>query len=113
MLTKKIIKIPIFGYKLHILIFDDKDDLKGNIDAEDLQGWFRGLTLSMPFESIVAIGSDYGSTIAHEALHVVNGVWKSIGYQPQRDNDEVSAYLLTYIYEKIVDVFYLHNGKKS
>ena len=30
---------------------------------------------------------------------------------PQRDNDEVDAYVITYIYNKIVDAFYKHLGK--
>lgn len=32
-----------------------------------------------------------------------------IGYTPQEDNDEVDAYLITYIYDKIVSVFYKHD----
>ena len=38
-----------------------------------------------------------------------NHIWHFIGYRPQRDNDEVDAYLITYIYNKIVDVFYKHD----
>lgn len=36
-----------------------------------------------------------------------------IGYTPQRDNDEVDAYLLTYIYDKITQVFYKHKDNKE
>lgn len=32
---------------------------------------------------------------------------------PQRDNDEVDAYLLTYIYNKITQVFYKHKDDKE
>ena len=39
-----------------------------------------------------------GSSIAHESEHIKNAIWRYIGYEPQRDNDEVDAYLLTYIY---------------
>ena len=41
--------------------------------------------------------------------HIKNAIWRYIGYEPQRDNDEVDAYLLTYIYNKITDVFYKHD----
>ena len=34
---------------------------------------------------------------------------ENIGYEPQRDNDEVDAFLLTYIYNKITEVFYKHD----
>lgn len=35
--------------------------------------------------------------------------WEFIGYSPQVDNDEVDAYLLTYIYIKILEVFRKHD----
>ena len=53
---------------------------------------------------------DYINSIVHEAEHVKNLIWEYIGYRPQSDNDEVDAYLLTYIYNKIIDVFYKHTG---
>lgn len=40
-------------------------------------------------------------------------MWEWIGYRPMADNDEVDAYVVTYIYEKIVDVFYKHNSEKN
>jgi hypothetical protein len=40
-------------------------------------------------------------------------IWQYIGYTPQRDNDEVDAYLLTYIYNKITQVFYKHKDDKE
>lgn len=40
-------------------------------------------------------------------------IWQYIGYTPQRDNDEVDAYLLTYIYDKITQVFYKHKDNKE
>ena len=98
MITKKKLTIPIFGYKLTIIIFDEMQDLHGHIPEYYINGNFRGLAYGEDFSGVVAIDSKFGSTIAHESLHIVNAVWKAIGYEPQRDNDEVSAYLLTYIY---------------
>lgn len=49
------------------------------------------------------------SSIVHEAEHVKNRIWEYIGYTPQRDNDEVDAHLLTYIYDKIASIFYKHD----
>lgn len=54
-----------------------------------------------------------GSSIVHEAEHIKNHIWQYIGYTPQRDNDEVDAYLLTYIYDKITQVFYKHKDNKE
>lgn len=53
------------------------------------------------------------SSIVHEAEHIKNHIWQYIGYTPQRDNDEVDAYLLTYIYDKITQVFYKHKDNKE
>lgn len=53
------------------------------------------------------------SSIVHEAEHIKNHIWQYIGYTPQRDNDEVDAYLLTYIYNKITQVFYKHKDDKE
>lgn len=113
MVSKRKIIIPIFNYHLKILIYDDEKELQGLIPDDALEGYFKGFTLSRPFESIVCINSIYKNTIAHESLHVVNKVWESIGYEPQRDNDEVSAYLLTYIYSKIMDVYTKHIEEKQ
>ena len=44
-----------------------------------------------------------------EAEHIKNSIWRYIGYTPQEDNDEVDAYLITYIYDKITSVFYKHD----
>lgn len=52
-------------------------------------------------------------SIVHEAEHIKNHIWQYIGYTPQRDNDEVDAYLLTYIYDKITQVFYKHKDNKE
>lgn len=63
---------------------------------------------SLPIQSALR-----GSSIVHEAEHIKNHIWQYIGYTPQRDNDEVDAYLLTYIYDKITQVFYKHKDNKE
>lgn len=113
MITRKSLTIPIFGFRLKIFIFDDKKELLGYLPEEDLKLHFNGISYGEPFSGTVAINSKCQSTITHEAVHITDFVWKSIGYTPDRDNDEVTAYLLTYIYEKIYDVFIAHNNKKS
>lgn len=100
--------IPIFDYALTIVIFDKWEELKGLVPNEGLEHESRAVTVYNENSALVAVNAKRGSSIAHEALHVVNRVWNFIGYEPQSDNDEVSAYLLTYIYEKITDVYYKH-----
>lgn len=76
-------------------------------------GHWELVTISAYGASLVAVNSRRGSSIVHEAEHIKNHIWQYIGYTPQRDNDEVDAYLLTYIYDKITQVFYKHKDNKE
>ena len=106
-LQRKMI-IPIFDFKLTVLIYDNWDEIKHNFQPTDVAP--KGVTSYSYGACLVAIRYDSESTIAHEAVHVKNAIWEYIGYTPQRDNDEVDAYLLTYIYEKIKQVFVKYNA---
>lgn len=111
MLTKKRKVIPIFDYVMTVLIFDEWEDLKGNIPNEIYTDPARGVTIEYDTSCIVCCTPKYESSIVHEAGHIKNLVWKYIGYTPQRDNDEVDQYLHTYIYEEIIKVLNKHKAK--
>lgn len=111
MITKKRLVIPIFEVKLMVVIFDNFDEVeylagdvasKGFINCSDNLG-----------SILVAVRSDQPGTIAHEAEHIKNIIWRYIGYKSQEDNDEVDAYLVGYIYNRIADVFFKHNSSKG
>jgi hypothetical protein len=106
MITKKKMIIPIFDYRLTVIIFDKWEEVSYLFDGGPEP---KAITASGHGVSMVAVNSKRGSSIIHEAEHVKNALWRYIGYTPMRDNDEVDAYLLTYIYNKITDVFYKHN----
>lgn len=108
MVTRKRMIIPIFNYKLEVFIYDDWDEVRF-LDSDEKYPP-KGFTKWQYGSALVAINAKYGSTIVHEAEHIKNLIWEYIGYRPQSDNDEVDAYLLTYIYNKIIDVFYKHTG---
>lgn len=105
MITQKKMIVPIFDYKLTIVIFDKWEELDRFLPKEEMEQEAKAITISQYGASLVAVNSKRGSSIVHEAEHIKN----YIGYTPQRDNDEVDAYLLTYIYNKITDVFYKHD----
>lgn len=113
MITRKNMIIPIFDYKLTILIFDKLEELRGIIPDNEIDVESRAITLSRHGASLVAVDAKYGSSIVHEAEHIKNNLWIHIGYNPQKDNDEVDAYVITYIYDKIVNVYYKHLGSKG
>lgn len=87
--------------------------LKGSIPQDEMDTEANAITISAYGASLVAVNSRRGSSIVHEAEHIKNHIWQYIGYTPQRDNDEVDAYLLTYIYDKITQVFYKHKDNKE
>lgn len=109
MITQKKIMIPIFNYRLTIVIFDNWSEMDKFLPPEEMKRESKAITISQDGISLVAVNSKRGSSIVHEAEHVKNSIWEFIGYEPQRDNDEVDAYLITYIYTKITEVFYKHD----
>ena len=104
MITQKKMIVPIFDYKL--TIFDKWDEVSHLFDGGPEP---KAITATRHGAALVAVNSKRGASIVHEAEHIKNAIWNYIGYTPQIDNDEVDAYLLTYIYNKITDVFYKHN----
>lgn len=113
MITQRKTIIPIFNYKLTIVIFDRWEELEGSIPQDEMDTGANAITISAYGASLVAVNSRRGSSIVHEAEHIKNHIWQYIGHTPQRDNDEVDAYLLTYIYDKITQVFYKHKDNKE
>lgn len=113
MVTQKKINIPIFDYKLTIVITDTWEEVESKLPNQDVDlDSTRAITFSNKLigASFVAVRSDCHSSIVHEAVHIKNNLWDYIGYSPQADNDEIDAYLVTYIYEKIMDVFRKHHS---
>lgn len=109
MLTQKKMTIPIFDVGFRVCIFDDWSEVEDIVGDSEPS---KGVTLAFPESQriLVAVNRHFPSTIVHEAEHVKNYIWRFIGYKPMEDNDEVDAYLLKYIYNRIVEVFYKHIG---
>lgn len=109
MITKKRIMIPIFDYSLQIIIYDSWEEV---MDLFDDGPEPKGIVKPYYGAAIVAINRKSESSIIHEAGHIKNLIWAYIGYTPQRDNDEVDQYLLTYVYKKIKEVYVKHLALK-
>ena len=105
MITERNLKIPIYGFKLKIVIFDDRKEIEEKYPEIDL---YVGATLEYHGGCTVIIPADDSATAVHECEHVKNAVWKYIGYKPHQTNDEVDAYLLTYIFTEIRKVVQKH-----
>lgn len=109
MITQKKMIIPIFNYNLTVVIFDKWEELERFLPKEEMEHEAKAITIHQYGASLVAVNSKRGSSIIHESEHIKNSIWRYIGYTPQENNDEVDAYLITYIYDKITSVFYKHD----
>lgn len=94
-------------------LWSETEGTKSRVYVSTQKTEANAITISAYGASLVAVNSRRGSSIVHEAEHIKNHIWQYIGYTPQRDNDEVDAYLLTYIYDKITQVFYKHKDNKE
>ena len=115
MVTTKRFNIPIFSYRLSVIIFDNWEDLTELIprDIYDDSYDSRGITINFGGSGIICVRADCPSTLIHECEHSKNYIWQHIGYEPSARNDEVDAYLLTYLYEKVVEVFNKHTSNQK
>ena len=91
--------IQLIVASISLVIFDKWEELGKFLPEEEMEQEAKAITINQYGASLVAINSKRGNSIVHEALHIKNNIWKYIGYTPQVDNDEVDAYLLTYIYK--------------
>lgn len=89
MITQRKVTIPIFEFKLTIVIFDNWSELEGFLTPEEYEIESRAVTVSQYGAALVAVNSRRGASIVHEAGHIKNAIWRYIGYTPMRDNDEV------------------------
>lgn len=64
--------IPIFNYKLTVVIFDKWEELERFLPKEEMEQEAKAITINQYGASLVAINSKRGSSIIHEAEHIKN-----------------------------------------
>lgn len=107
MITEKIISVPIFRYKLKIVVFDTFEELRGKYSSVVTE-IVSGLTVDYTDKAMVCVPPNDPLVVVHECEHVKNLVWQRIGFVPTPQNDEPDAYLLEYIYNEIMKVINKH-----
>ena len=105
MITKKIIKVPIYDYKITIIVSDTFEEAN-KLYPEMHQ--CSACVLESPTESVIVIPPNQLGTLAHECVHLKNNIWTYIGYKPTSDNDEVDAYLIQYLFNEVYKVVDKH-----
>lgn len=116
----KKIKLPIFGTSLYLMMGDNWDDLVTTYydeieDGEDIPDEmeqdfinnkaFAAIHTSNGFSQLFFVANSIdeisAGTIAHEAYHLMNYLFRIIGYRHDLENDELAAYTLNYLVDTL------------
>lgn len=100
MLHQKIIKIPIFNYRVYVYIFDHKKEIQDIYSTDDT--WEACTLEAADYCSLLLPNNKYFlGNLTHECTHVKNCLFRYIGQECARDNDEIEAYILEYLLQQI------------
>ncbi len=107
MVKEKIIKLPMFNYRIKVVIFDDYKDIQDTY-PEFNPSSHAALTLEYSGSSQCVVllpkDKDFISNMTHELVHAKNCLFRFIQQYCERDNDEVEAYILGYLVSEILKI---------
>ena len=111
-MTHKSIQIPLYHQNLQIIICNDVkkelDEVNKKYYIHNDKFEFSGYSEGNGKCNLILLNKKYLkdevfaiSTIAHEAFHITSFVMKRVGINPDVNNDESQAYLLSWIVEQV------------
>lgn len=109
MITEKSFIVPIYDFKVEVAVFDNLKEAQEKFPDFMTEGT-KACTVEYFHDGkckLIVPSYKYANMI-HELEHAKNLIWKAKDYQPQRDNDEVDAYLLEYLYERVDKIIRKH-----
>lgn len=108
MITKRRFIIPIYKLVTYIYVFDSQEEAQSEIP--NYPGKSLGCVQIANDGSECRMCIPYGNNpvAVHEAEHLKNAVWDSIGYKPDVRNDEHDAYMIEYIWEQVEKTYDKH-----
>lgn len=109
MITEKSFIVPIYDFKVEVTVFDKLEEVQSKY-SEFMTTETKACTVEyFNIAKVKLIVPSYGySETVHELEHTKNLIWKAKGYKTQVDNDEVDAYLLEYLYDKVDKIIKKH-----
>ena len=116
MYRDKKLKFPLYdSLTLQIVISDDVEKINSKLGAEEERFFacvWKSDTINKNCKTIVVVfnpaDKDNKITpgiITHEAIHIKNILFGTVGIKPDVDNDEPEAYLTEWVVNKIYSVF--------
>lgn len=110
-MLKKEITIPIYGITFTVIFYDSDDELKKEFagkyqDFEHSVEGFDAALIDLDDKIYLVFSTEKENAptpgvIAHEAKHIVNNIFQSIGHNLCIYNDEPECYLLGWIVDEI------------
>jgi hypothetical protein len=110
MVTKRTIKVPIYDYRVIIVVTDTWEEASKVCPSLDY-GSKACVIEQENGTSTIVIPSNQPATVVHECVHLKDCIWNYIGQIPKADNDEVDAYLVEYLFTEVSKVIDKHNLK--
>lgn len=109
--------IPIYRGKLVLILAEDLTELNEEYNVNFTSSYGGGVFNHTDEEGytkfFVAFDNDWNySLIAHEAVHLVNDIFKHKNIKLDHDNDEAQAYFTGWIFEQCEE-FLNHNDSKK
>jgi hypothetical protein len=103
-MQKTTVKIPIYQFKLIIVLDKDLSYIEKTYGTSSLEG-FGAVAMRHPFQyRTYVVGftdKNHLSNIAHEIVHLKNMVFQDIQAKLDAENDEPEAYLTGYLFDEI------------
>ena len=97
----KKIKIPIYFGKL-VIIFTDNLETIGKYNRSEIKNdLYDAFASEYKDEYVIAIKNVKWSVMSHEAVHIVNYIFRAVGINLDLNNDEAQAYLHGWIVNEI------------
>jgi hypothetical protein len=109
MITERSFIVPIYDFKIEVAVFDSLKEAQAKFPEFMAEGTKACTVEYFHAAKVKLIVPSYRySTVVHELEHTKNLLWKSKGHKPQEDNDEVDAYLIEYLYDKVDKIIRKH-----
>lgn len=109
MLTEKSFIVPIYDFKVEVVVFDDLSEAQKRYPEFMSEGTKACTVEYFNCSKVKVIVPSYKyASVVHELEHAKNLIWKAKGYKSHEDNDEVDAYLIEYLYDRVDKIIRKH-----
>mgnify|MGYP006876405293 CR=1 FL=1 len=109
-MENELIEVPLYNANLRLFKGEDIEEVWQFYDVPFEAGYDGGVFRHMEDDVLIEFGlfvekHDNPGIIAHESLHVTNGILDKCGVWPDHKNDEAQAYLLKWVVNQVTEFY--------